>query len=383
MGIELRTLWTEFGGKYQMRLAAGKEGLSRQMDWVHIIEDAEVARFLHGNELVFTTGIGMTTSGSLQVLAEGLYRRDACGLVVNLGPYIRELPPGLVSFCEKKAFPLFTIPWEVRLVDVTRAFSTRINENEFRELNLTEAVRNAIFYSELPKMYLPYMRRGGCRPEAGFRAAAFWMKEDLRQFPDAAFRNRLIRSRLGEAAESSVLFEQEGILILVFYGEGTENAQDALEGLADFAASRGLLFFAGIGGFVQDASGLAGSYEQAVRTRRLAERLGKRVLSYENLGSYKVILGCPDQALLASYAEELLGGVLAHDREHNTGYLAVLRDYLESGGSVSRVAEKYYCHRNTITYQINKIKGLCGADLEDAGVRADLLFAFRILDCLD
>lgn len=28
------------------------------MEWVHIIEDIEVADFLNGNELVMTTGIG-------------------------------------------------------------------------------------------------------------------------------------------------------------------------------------------------------------------------------------------------------------------------------------------------------------------------------------
>lgn len=365
-----------------MRLLAGEEGLKRRMSWVHIIEDIEVARFLHGDELIFTTGIAGGTPDQICCLAESLYRRDACGLVVNQGPYIPEIPRRLLDFCNKKEFPLFSIPWEIRLVDVTRAFSTRINEKEFQELNLTEAVKNAIFSPELPQMYLPYLKRGGCSPQDGFQAAAFWMQEDIRQFPDRAFRNRLILSRIGEVGNHSVMFEQEGIQILVFYGEGTEKSEEALEGLADFAASRGLAFSAGLGERVRNARELDGSYEQAVKIRRLAEKKGEPVLTYENLGTYQLIFECRNPERLESYVRAALGKLMQNDQERGTEYMAVLRDYLESGGCVSRVAERRFCHRNTITYQINQTKALLNVDLEDAKTRAGLLLAFQILDCL-
>ncbi|MDO5425383.1 MAG: PucR family transcriptional regulator ligand-binding domain-containing protein [Eubacteriales bacterium] len=382
MGFELKELWSEFGGKYQMRLVAGESGLHRRIDWVHSIEDTEVARFLHGNELIFTTGIAGNMPERLLCLAESLYLQDACGLVVNLGPYIREIPEEVLTFCDQKAFPLFTIPWEIRLVDVTRTFTTRINENEFQELNLTEAFKNAIFNSGLPDLYLPYLKRGGCQPEAGFRAAAFWLQDDIRQFPDTAFRNRLLRSRIGDVQEQAVLFEQEGILILVFYGESAGKSAKAMAGLADFAASRGLRFFAGLGGYVQAASALSESYEQAVRTRRLAEKKNQPLLDYEELGTYKLILGCKDQSLLEAYVQETLGKLIESDQERETDSMKLLRDYLESGCSVSQVAERYFCHRNTITYQINKIKAILGVDLEDMGKRAEILLAFQVLDCL-
>ena len=74
-------------------------------------------------------------------------KKEACGLAVNLGPYIGRVPEELLEFGDKKGFPIFTIPWEIRLVDVTRALTTRLNEYEQTEKTLNQAVENAIFRS--------------------------------------------------------------------------------------------------------------------------------------------------------------------------------------------------------------------------------------------
>lgn len=91
MGIVVRELFAEFGAKYQMRLLAGEKGLNRVMDWVHILEDVEAAKFLNGNELIFTTGIGKNMEHWLMCLIQGIYQRNACGMIVNIGPYMETI----------------------------------------------------------------------------------------------------------------------------------------------------------------------------------------------------------------------------------------------------------------------------------------------------
>ena len=103
LGIVVRELFAEFGAKYQMRLLAGEKGLNRVMDWVHILEDVEAAKFLNGNELIFTTGIGKNMEHWLMCLIQGIYQRNACGMIVNIGPYIEEIPEEVIQFCEKKS----------------------------------------------------------------------------------------------------------------------------------------------------------------------------------------------------------------------------------------------------------------------------------------
>ena len=113
-----------------------------------MIEDEQVADFLRGNELVFTTGIGHPDGMWLSDFAQGLIRNKASGLVVNIGPYIDAVPEQVIAYCKCNEFPLFTIPWHIRLVDITRDFCRRIISSEQAELSVSSAFKNAIFFPD-------------------------------------------------------------------------------------------------------------------------------------------------------------------------------------------------------------------------------------------
>ena len=93
MAIRLERLFKQTRKLYQMELVAGAGNLDNLVNWVHMIEDVEVADFLHGSELVFTTGIAQRREGWLNEFVQGLVERHASGLVVNVGPYIEKVPP--------------------------------------------------------------------------------------------------------------------------------------------------------------------------------------------------------------------------------------------------------------------------------------------------
>ena len=58
MAISLSQLCANAEKDHEMKLIAGSAGLENTVRWVHMVEDSEVPGFLHGNELIFTTGIG-------------------------------------------------------------------------------------------------------------------------------------------------------------------------------------------------------------------------------------------------------------------------------------------------------------------------------------
>ena len=57
MAVTVRKMYQNGSFLYHMELIAGRGGLMNLVNWVHIIEDEDVSKFLHGNELVFTAGI--------------------------------------------------------------------------------------------------------------------------------------------------------------------------------------------------------------------------------------------------------------------------------------------------------------------------------------
>ena len=57
MAILLRQLCEKASYLYGMRILAGENGTGNIVQWIHTLEDVETGGFIHGGELIFTTGI--------------------------------------------------------------------------------------------------------------------------------------------------------------------------------------------------------------------------------------------------------------------------------------------------------------------------------------
>lgn len=145
---------------------------------MHIVEDYNVTDFLHGNELIFTTGIVQKELDCLMEFVISLHAKKISGLVVNLGPYISFIPQEVIAYCEAQGFPLFTVPWEVRLVDVTYDLCHRIVSSEEIEMSLASALKNAIFLPANEESYKPVLERRGFHADASYCVIAVKLAAD-------------------------------------------------------------------------------------------------------------------------------------------------------------------------------------------------------------
>ena len=103
-------------------MIAGSKGLENRVEWVHIVEDIEVADFLNGKELVMTTGIGnIKAAENMMEYTKKLKEKNCSCLIFNIGPYIKEIPKNVIEYCNNNNMPLFTAPWDVKLVKLTRS----------------------------------------------------------------------------------------------------------------------------------------------------------------------------------------------------------------------------------------------------------------------
>ena len=91
---------------------------------------------------------------------------NASAFVVNLGPHTKGIDDNVLDFCNKENLPLFTIPWETRMVDMTRDFCHRIFNDAQMENDLTTTMKNIVFNAGDPETQMMQLERYGCHRDS-------------------------------------------------------------------------------------------------------------------------------------------------------------------------------------------------------------------------
>lgn len=384
MATTLRHLCKYAKENYGMHLICGEGSMNNLVNWVHMLEDSATASFLHGQELIFTTGIAYDNTDWLIGFVESLVDHQASGLVLNIGPYIRSVPEELVAYCRQVQFPLFTIPWKTRIVDITNDFCHKIIKVEENELTVASAFRNAIFFPEKLSEYRSILERKEFQLEAEFSIVAVSIQassSDRFLEYDKSIRLHLTKLLI-QYSDRFNIFRQDKYLIAVlqnFPEQIIENAVERLHEICNYQDKARIRV--GISGNDTGIGSLPRNYKRAIAVLNLAEKQGKRKLSYDNIGICQMLIEVEDRKVLERFYESTLGKLAIYDEKHQTDYMDTLKSYLEHNASVQEVAKETYVHRNTINYKIKKVKEILGCELgyQDGLM---LLLAFQIKELL-
>jgi PucR family transcriptional regulator, purine catabolism regulatory protein len=118
-------------------LVAGESGLRERgpVRWVHISEIPDPTPWMEGSELLLTTGLGVKDSPELQRrLIEGLAARGCAGVGFGLGVCLNDVPPAMLDAADVCGLPLFTVPYAVPFIAVTKRVSRHIFDEHYATL---------------------------------------------------------------------------------------------------------------------------------------------------------------------------------------------------------------------------------------------------------
>ena len=385
MAISLSQLCANSEEKYSMRLMAGSAGLENSVRWVHIVEDSEVPDFLHGNELIFTTGIGHSGNEWLIDFTSSLKERGAVGLIVNIGPYISAVPPQVIVFCEQNSFPLFTIPWTTRIIDMSYDFCRSIIANEKRENTIADSFRAIIRSPDSVKEYLPVFTKSGFGENSRYTIISIMVEKGGFPATQTVVRNTdmVLWKTLKHSKFHSTIFMNEGALTAVRQNCTDGDIYSFCELLKPIAENNDdVKIYIGVSETAEGLGKISYAYSQS-RAALLTSRInGKEPIFYRDIGMMKLICAVGDRRILKEFADEYIGALEKYDAEKNSGYSETLKIYLQKNGSVNAVAEETGVHRNTVNGKIKNIRKMLGVEL-NAEDRSMLMLAYLIKDVLD
>jgi purine catabolism regulator len=115
--------------EFALELVAGAGGLGARgaIRWAHISELPDPTPWLEGGELLLTTGLGVKDSVAQQRgLIAGLERRGCAAVGFGLGIWLDEVPAAMLAEADRRGLPLFTVPYHVPFIALTKYVSSRV-----------------------------------------------------------------------------------------------------------------------------------------------------------------------------------------------------------------------------------------------------------------
>ncbi|TCK93217.1 DNA-binding PucR family transcriptional regulator [Natranaerovirga hydrolytica] len=384
MAMTLRHLCKYAKENYDMKLICGEKNMNNIVKWVHMLEDPETATFLKGQELIFSTGIGHDNTDWFIEFVRGLVENQASGLVLNIGPHIKEVPKELKAYCEALQFPLFTIPWQTKIVDITYDFCHNIMQAEKSELTVAEAFRNIIFFPDKISEYRPIIERKSYDVNASYRIVALSLqgmsKDNYLDYEKKV--DLHLKRILYNYSDRFSVFRQDQYFIVILQNFSKENISKGLYRLEELCKDeKGYTICSGISRSDFGILSLSRNYKRAISVLKIAQKQVQNQLFYDDIGLYQLLIEVEDMKVLKKFYEDTLGQLEDYDKKNQTDYLETLKLYLDNNNSVEKVAKITFVHRNTINYKIKKIKEIIDCELNyQDGLK--IYMAFHMKDFL-
>lgn len=366
MSITVSKLCANAQANYVMKLVGGKEGLGNYVRWVHLVENADVSPFLHGNEMVFMTGVGINDEGHLLRFVEELIEKRCSALVINTGKYIKSIPQSVKDCCDINSLPLFTVPWEVKLIDITYDFCHRIVTGEEIETALATALRNLIFSPENEAGYKSTLERRSYFPSSDYCVGVCgFSKTELGDDELKKAATSAMQKVLNTSGRQFSFFFQDKNLVTVCPDCKEEDVRKILSTFDTIfnSGGEGATLTCGISPSKQGYAAVSDGYRKAVMALKVATLHGESCVGYSDMGIYKMLVHIKDTSVLHEIYDETLGTLEEFDSANGTDYMETLKRYLENDSSVQEVARITFVHRNTVNYKLRRIKEILGCEL--------------------
>ena len=378
MGFTIEDMMVISQDTYKMNMIAGQDGWSNSIKWIFLLEHPTILEHFTGKEMCVTTGLGFQTEEELLNLVDRLSRKHGSALVLNLGPYISEVPASVIDRCNEEKLPLLTIPWEISISDMIKDLTLYIFQQDRADEQISKALIQAIRQPDNRELYeedlLPYFDVDG-----SFQTIL--ISNGSLDSMDTVERNRLsyqLQIYLEKITHNGNFFYYDSYFVMVVNDVLDWELDQIVDSFLKNVKKKmpGEKIYIGVGSQVQDISRLRLSYKRACSAISMAYSKGlDKPVYFDRMGISRLFFSITDSQLIEEMGAGLLEPIIAYDSSHGTDYVQTLSLFLQYNGSIQAVAREMYTHRNTVIYHMNNIKKLLDTELDTPQERLPYLIA--------
>lgn len=388
-------------GLQDLHLRAGQAALGNPVRWPYVAENADIADWVMGGELVFVTGINHPRDeANLLLLVRQAVERATAGLVILTGAeYIQAIPARVIAEAERLGLPLLEQPYGLKMVVVTQAIGTALVQQQMLGSS-RQHVLAQLLEGDYQSLDVLLQRATSLDlPLSVPRQVALLRLQNSEQLFDGEAADngeRLLRDNrqclqqsleqcLQTLGEALPLISQGEHWIALLPCTGSQDEQrnrrllsELLGNLDERLQPQRAVLGLSTGHHPPQRFALAlGQARQAlVAAQAFPERLG--LCSFNELGVIELLGAIRDRSLLERFVERTLGPLIGDDSRHEPVLMPTLEAWFFENANLALAAQRLGVHRNTLSYRVQRIEALTGCSFDDPHDRLNISIALLI-----
>lgn len=369
----------------QAKVIAGTGGMKRVIRWAYKAENINFEKWIHGQELLIVSSpVTQRRNFDLyKIIKKAIESNMSCALLLIGENYVSEIEKKVIQLADENNFPLFTIPWDVPLLDFFEELGHAISYLDDRKDIQDNLLADIIFGNTVNQHNIEVKcERIGC--DISTLEQVFVMHINMLSNDEIRSYSSVLNDIFKDKGHPA-LVSCYGDIIIGFMKECDEKRELIKEIFKEFnefieKEHKGIEYTLNIGKKCDTLQNLQKSFHETSRINSILEHINrkKEIVFYDQMGFYRFLMSYENQVPMQKFVNEILGEIIEYDKKNNAQLLDTMWIYFNCDCNMTKAAERIFSHKNTIKYRLKRIEEITGRDFDNSFESLELFNALII-----
>ena len=396
----------------QAKVIAGLGGMEKGIRWSYKAENINFEKWVRGKELLIVSSpVTQRKNFDLyKTIEKAIELNMSCALLLIGENYVTQIDKKVIDLAENNDFPLFTMPWDVPLLDFFEELGHAISYLDDRKDIEDSLLAEIIFGNCINTSSIEHK----CRQmgyDLGVLEQVFVLhlcektsKEsynrpkynDDEPSDECTRKNqRITNDQIRSYAQTlkEYFAECNYPAIVSCYGDRIIGfmrncADDRKKIIGIFERFDTFLqndlneieYTLNIGETCENISKLQKSFHETSKTNSVLEHINRKneIVFYDEIGFYRMLMSYENTAPMQRFATEVLNPIIQYEKKAHTQLMETMWAYFECDCNLQRTADKLFSHKNTVKYRLQRVEQLTGRSFTNRYQSQELYNALMI-----
>ena len=360
-------------------------GMERGIRWSYKAENINFEKWVHGQELLIISGpVTQRKNFDLyRTIEKAIELKMSCALLLVGENYVTQIDEQVIDLAEKNDFPLFTMPWDVPLLDFFEELGHAISYLDDRK-DIQDSLLAEIIFGNSINVHNIERKCQQMGQDISVMEQVFVLHPDNLSNDEVRSYAEVLKGLFGKK-EYPAIISCYGDRMIGFIRDCSGQRELITEIFDEFTSflqseHEGICYTLNIGERCSSLSKLQKSFQETSKTNSILEHIRRvnEVVFYDQMGFYRLLISYENTEPMKRYVDEVLGEILAYDQKNHTQLVETMWAYFGSYCNLQRAADRLFSHKNTVKYRLSRIEQITGRDFDNRFQSQELYNALMI-----